>query len=395
MRHDAHVSSGSDPGCPAGVRARRPHAGTHAGARRRRTRPKRAAPRRDRTGLPHQPRRPVPQGLDLRVAAGPPGPRHGATAEGRRRRPPPGQLGRGPPADRRRGAGRPAPRTGRTPSACSAAAASPTRRPTSWASSPGWRWAPRGSTTTDGSACPRPPRPACAPSAWTAGCRSRWRTSDAASTILMLGSNVAETMPPFVQHLQGARDAGGLIVVDPRRSATAAFTSDGGGLHLQPLPGTDLALLLGISHAVIHEGLADAGYIAARTSGYDAVVRSVGRLLAGAGPVDHRRPRRADPRHRPAAGRRRPQGRQLHPHRPRRRTARRRHGHRHGRHQPLASCWAFRAPRAAATARSPGRATARAAANTARRRTSSPATGRSPTPPPAPTWPGSGAYPKP
>ncbi|WP_026537720.1 molybdopterin oxidoreductase family protein [Arthrobacter sp. 9MFCol3.1] len=98
---------------------------------------------------------------------------------------------------------------------------------------------------------------------------------DTASTILMLGSNVAETMPPFVQHLQGARDAGGLIVVDPRRSATAAFTSDGGGLHLQPLPGTDLALLLGISHAVIHEGLADARYIADRTTGYDAALRSV------------------------------------------------------------------------------------------------------------------------
>lgn len=98
---------------------------------------------------------------------------------------------------------------------------------------------------------------------------------DAASTILMLGSNVAETMPPFVQHLQGARDAGGLIVVDPRRSATAAFTADGGGLHLQPLPGTDLALLLGIAHVVVHEGLADSGYIASRTSGYRAVVRSV------------------------------------------------------------------------------------------------------------------------
>ena len=98
---------------------------------------------------------------------------------------------------------------------------------------------------------------------------------DGASTILMLGSNVAETMPPFVQHLQGARDAGGLIVVDPRRSATAAFTSDGGGLHLQPLPGTDLTLLLGLSHVVIHEGLVDNDYIQARTSGYDALVRSV------------------------------------------------------------------------------------------------------------------------
>ena len=98
---------------------------------------------------------------------------------------------------------------------------------------------------------------------------------DTASVILMLGSNVAETMPPFVQHLQGARDAGGLIVVDPRRSATAAFTSDGGGLHLQPTPGTDLALILGISHVVVHEGLVDAAYIEANTSGYAAVVRSL------------------------------------------------------------------------------------------------------------------------
>lgn len=98
---------------------------------------------------------------------------------------------------------------------------------------------------------------------------------DTASVILMLGSNVAETMPPFVQHLQGARDAGGLIVVDPRRSATAAFTSDGGGLHLQPTPGTDLALLLGISHVVVHEGLSDASYIEKNTSGYAAVVRSL------------------------------------------------------------------------------------------------------------------------
>ncbi|GAC1368238.1 MAG: molybdopterin oxidoreductase family protein [Pseudarthrobacter sp.] len=98
---------------------------------------------------------------------------------------------------------------------------------------------------------------------------------DTASTILMLGSNVAETMPPFVQHLQGVRDAGGLIVVDPRRSATAKFTADGGGLHLQPLPGTDLTLLLGLSHVIIHEGLADGDFITARTTGFDAVVRSI------------------------------------------------------------------------------------------------------------------------
>ena len=96
-----------------------------------------------------------------------------------------------------------------------------------------------------------------------------------ARTILMLGSNTADTMPPFVQHLQGARDAGGLIVVDPRRSATAELTSEGRGRHLQPAPKTDLALLLGITHVVIMEGLTDHSYVRLRTNGYDDVVRSV------------------------------------------------------------------------------------------------------------------------
>ena len=98
---------------------------------------------------------------------------------------------------------------------------------------------------------------------------------DGAHTILLLGSNVAETMPPFVQHLRGARESGGLVVVDPRRTATADFTADGAGLHLQPVPATDLALLLGLCHLVIHDGLADKAYLADRTTGYAALARSV------------------------------------------------------------------------------------------------------------------------
>ena len=98
---------------------------------------------------------------------------------------------------------------------------------------------------------------------------------DDAQTILLLGSNVAATMPPFLAHLAGARAAGGLIVVDPRRSATARLTEDGAGTHLQPAPGTDLALLLGLTHIAIAEGLADRAYIEERTSGFDAVRRSV------------------------------------------------------------------------------------------------------------------------
>ncbi len=101
--------------------------------------------------------------------------------------------------------------------------------------------------------------------------------ADVGSTgaLLLLGSNVADTMPPLVQHLGGVRERGGLLVVDPRRSATAALTDDGAGVHLQPLPGTDQTLLLGLLHLVVAEGLADESYLAARVTGWDEVRRSV------------------------------------------------------------------------------------------------------------------------
>ena len=98
---------------------------------------------------------------------------------------------------------------------------------------------------------------------------------DAAKTVLMLGSNVAETMPPFLSHLAGAREAGGLIVVDPRRSATARLTDEGRGLHLAPTPGTDLELLLGLTHVVIAEGLYDTTGIEEHTTGFEELRRSV------------------------------------------------------------------------------------------------------------------------
>lgn len=96
-----------------------------------------------------------------------------------------------------------------------------------------------------------------------------------ADAVLLLGSNLAETMPPALTHLAGVADAGGLIVVDPRRTATAAFAEDRGGLHLAAVPGTDLALLLGLLHVIVHERLTDAAYLAERVSGFDAVRRSV------------------------------------------------------------------------------------------------------------------------
>jgi assimilatory nitrate reductase catalytic subunit len=92
-----------------------------------------------------------------------------------------------------------------------------------------------------------------------------------ADTVLLAGANPAETMPPFMQHLDRAVSAGGLIVVDPRLSATAERAT----LHLRPAPGTDLALALGILHAVVADGHLRADYLAERTTGFDAVWRIV------------------------------------------------------------------------------------------------------------------------
>ncbi|MFC7487914.1 molybdopterin oxidoreductase family protein [Knoellia sp. CPCC 206453] len=94
-----------------------------------------------------------------------------------------------------------------------------------------------------------------------------------AQVVLLLGSNLAETMPPAVAHLAGARAQGGLVVVDPRTSATATLAENGQGLHLQPVPGTDLVVLLGLLHVTFAEGLADTAYIASRTTGVEDVRR--------------------------------------------------------------------------------------------------------------------------
>ena len=98
---------------------------------------------------------------------------------------------------------------------------------------------------------------------------------DRANTVMLLGSNVAETMPPLVQHLEGVRSAGGLIVVDPRVSATAQLTAGGSGIHLQPAPGRDLELLLGLTHVVLSEGLINTDYLERRVNGLAEIRQSV------------------------------------------------------------------------------------------------------------------------
>ncbi|MEH0984491.1 molybdopterin oxidoreductase family protein [Micromonospora sp. CPCC 205556] len=93
-----------------------------------------------------------------------------------------------------------------------------------------------------------------------------------ARTLLLVGANPAETMPPLMRHLADQRQRGGrLIVIDPRVTATARQAD----LHLQPLPGTDLAVANALLHIALTEGLVDRAYVAARTEGFEEVRRTV------------------------------------------------------------------------------------------------------------------------
>ncbi|NUP38786.1 MAG: molybdopterin oxidoreductase family protein [Streptomyces sp.] len=84
--------------------------------------------------------------------------------------------------------------------------------------------------------------------------------------VILVGSNLAETMPPSLRFFNELKENGGtLIVVDPRRTKTAEQAD----LHLAPRPGTDLALALGLLHLVVAEGRVDEAYVQERTAGWE------------------------------------------------------------------------------------------------------------------------------
>ncbi|MFD9429920.1 molybdopterin oxidoreductase family protein [Streptomyces sp. NPDC060002] len=84
--------------------------------------------------------------------------------------------------------------------------------------------------------------------------------------VILVGSNLAETMPPALRFFNELRENGGtLIVIDPRRTKTAEQAD----LHLAPRPGTDLALALGLLHLIVAEGRVDEEYVRERTSGWE------------------------------------------------------------------------------------------------------------------------------
>ncbi|RSM55043.1 reductase [Actinoplanes sp. ATCC 53533] len=91
---------------------------------------------------------------------------------------------------------------------------------------------------------------------------------DHADVFFVIGANMADCHPIlFLRLLDRVRAGAKLIVVDPRRSATA----DKADLFLQIRPGTDLALLNGLMHLLVTNGHVDQEFIAEHTEGYEAM----------------------------------------------------------------------------------------------------------------------------
>ncbi|MGH2508297.1 MAG: molybdopterin-containing oxidoreductase family protein, partial [Ktedonobacteraceae bacterium] len=90
--------------------------------------------------------------------------------------------------------------------------------------------------------------------------------------ILIWGSNPASTAPhlmPFLREAQ--RNGTQVIVIDPIRTLTARSANQ----HIQPFPGTDAALALGMMHVMVHEQLHHPDWLAAHTIGWEALLKRI------------------------------------------------------------------------------------------------------------------------
>jgi assimilatory nitrate reductase catalytic subunit len=97
---------------------------------------------------------------------------------------------------------------------------------------------------------------------------------DHAHCLLIAGSNMAYAHPVLYRRVEAARIANPnlkTIVVDPRRTDTALEAD----LHLAIAPGSDVALFQGMLHIMLWEGWLDTRYIAAHTTGFDALKTQV------------------------------------------------------------------------------------------------------------------------
>lgn len=90
--------------------------------------------------------------------------------------------------------------------------------------------------------------------------------------ILIWGSNPASTAPhimPFLREAQ--RNGTRVIVIDPIRTLTARSAN----AHIQPFPGTDAALALGMMHVIVSENLHKPEWLAEHALGWEDLQKRI------------------------------------------------------------------------------------------------------------------------
>ncbi|MGE7824160.1 assimilatory nitrate reductase catalytic subunit NasC [Paenibacillus sp. NPDC093718] len=98
------------------------------------------------------------------------------------------------------------------------------------------------------------------------GLTSRLADIPLARCIVLAGTNIAECQPTLLPYFNQAKENGArIIVIDPRKTATAAMAD----MHLPIRPGTDTVLADAMLKIIMDEGLIDETFIQARTNGYD------------------------------------------------------------------------------------------------------------------------------
>jgi anaerobic selenocysteine-containing dehydrogenase len=94
------------------------------------------------------------------------------------------------------------------------------------------------------------------------------------TSIALYGHNVAETQTVLwmrmLDRLAGPNPPT-LICVDPRQTPVAQAAT----VHLAPLPGTNVALMNGILHELIHNNWVDHDYVTAHTVGFEELTKQV------------------------------------------------------------------------------------------------------------------------
>ena len=88
-----------------------------------------------------------------------------------------------------------------------------------------------------------------------------------ADVVFVIGSNTTEAHPVIGLKIKEAKRRGAkLIVADPRRIELARLAD----IHLQHLPGSDVALLNGLMNVILAEGLADMTFVTERCENFEA-----------------------------------------------------------------------------------------------------------------------------